>query len=179
VRALERAEDQGVAGDMRKLRDDGLRVAVASLRLNKVFKHAVETLAFTEMQGRAAKGLIKDLEAATSEETALGILADLNRKHREEIERRRRQGRRPVLTPAQRWRGCVKTAIGIYPETVELLELGSHAHEFVIDVEALAKDMRAQCNEVIERCADLRAQWERSRRRKDGEESSERPSATA
>lgn len=183
VKALERAEEHGVVSEMRKLRDDHLRVAVNTLRLTKVFRHAVQTLAFTGMVGRAAKGLIKDLEAAHSETDALAILDRVDEEHRDEIDRRRRQGRRVrSKTVAQRWRSSVKAAVGLYPETIELLELGSHGPEFVIDTEELAKDMRAQCNAVIEKCADLRAHWDKKHpplSPKDGEVPSDRPSSSA
>ena len=164
VRAMNRAHDLGISADtVRKLPPIALIKANKSLPIDAVFKAAVETLAFTEMTGYAADGLIKDIAAAKSEAAALAKLTEIYEKHRLELERRKRGGKKSTPTLAQKIKKCLVTIEGLWPGRVELLEIAAHDDEFIAILEESCKKAREIENEMIDRCAEVRFMREKSR----------------
>lgn len=166
--AMNRANDLSITNEIKKL-PINLRIdANKLLTIDAVFKAAVETLAFTEMHGHAAKGLIKDAATARSEMAALARLAEIFEKHRLELEKRKQGGRKPTPTIAQKYRRASVALASTWPGRVELMEITAHDDAFIADLESMLKDNRAHMNEVIDRCAEVRAMREKYRAERRG-----------
>jgi hypothetical protein len=158
--AMNRAQARGIPDDT--VRAIPPNVVIEANKIipsnDAIFKAAVETLAFTEMQGHAAKGLIKDAATARSEAAALARLAEIYAKHKAELERqqkRGRKGRTPTL--AQKFKRPVVEIEGRWPGRIELLELTAHENEFIDELEAAANKAANILKEVVERCRQIQA----------------------
>ena len=159
--ALNRADGLSITTELRKLPVSLQIEANKILPNDPIFKAVVGTLAFTEMQGNAAKGLIKDAQCARTEAQALKKLTDIYEKHKAEIERRKRGGRKPTPTIAQRYRRAIVILETVWPGRVELMEITAHDDEFIADLEQRLMNNRAHMNEVIDRCAEVRGMREK------------------
>lgn len=168
--AMNRAHDLNIPSNVtRTVQPNTLIEANKSLAFDLVFKAAVETLAFTELQGHAAKGLIKDTANARSEAIAIAKLADIYEKHKLELERQRRRGKKQrTPTLAQKLRKVVVGIDTVWPGRVEMLEITAHEDDFVESLEDICRKARDHLHEVIDRCAEVRAMREKYRAERKG-----------
>jgi hypothetical protein len=165
--ATDRAVKLNVLPSFRKIADDSVRVAVheAFPSNDNIFVRAVQSLAFTEAKGGAAKGFLEDVASKRTEADSLKHIEAVDEDHKEHLKRLGAQGvKKPPQTLAAKWRKYCKAKIRVFPESIELLQLGALTKEGVLDILEAAIESRRQDNEVIERCHDLKVQWEKQER---------------
>jgi hypothetical protein len=160
IAAMNRATARGIPDDTVRAIPPTVLIEANKVIPNNdaIFKAVVETLTFTEMQGHAAKGLIRDAATARSEAAALARLAEIYAKHKADLEKQRQRGRkRRTPTLAQKFKRPVIEIEWRWPGRIELMELTAHENDFIDELEAATAKAMDILYEVRERCRQIQA----------------------
>jgi hypothetical protein len=162
----DRAMELNVVTDIAKVHPDIRIYANESLKLNAVFKGAVQCMAFVGMTKLVARSFIKTLMNAPKEAIALEMIRNEVTKHEETIKRIKRQNRRGrLLPPETKFYYAVKNTNKKWPEHLDMA--GLDEDDLKASIEHM-KDMRGYTNEWIDKAAEALQTHERRRQQESG-----------
>jgi ParB-like chromosome segregation protein Spo0J len=161
-KATDRAEALGVGVDFRKLAEETRLSTMERLKLDAVAIAAVQCLAYLGIGGAKARPLVKAWAEASSETAALGLIQAEAAEHSALLKRLKRQGRRGrVLLPEQKWMYGARNLSRKWPERPDLK---SFSETDLTEFREHVMDLRGQCNEWVDLCAEALAHHEKLRK---------------